>query len=358
MWTANCCVALLARCDIGHDSGAARPHIISRVTAIFAEALVRRFPPDIHAVDGIDLDIKQGQIFAFLGANGSGKTTTVRMLTTLLPPTSGRASVQGIDVTKEPQKVRQQIGVALQEASLDDLQTGRELLQLQARLYRVPSRDVNSQVNRLLKIVDLEDSADRRVKTYSGGMKRRLDLAAALVHRPQVIFLDEPTTGLDPISRESIWRYVSQLNNEDGVTFFLTTQYLEEADRLAHDIAIMDKGKIVARGAPEELKASVGADIITVRVPDDEKALLQRAVEALWSVSGFEDAHIIEGSVVIYVRDGKSAVAPVVLALDERSIPIEEISLARPSLDDVFLRKTGHHMEADDLLGAPARSEL
>jgi ABC-2 type transport system ATP-binding protein len=217
---------------------------------------------------------------------------------------------------------------------------------------------VNAQVSRLLKVVDLEDAADRRVKTYSGGMKRRLDLAAALVHRPQVIFLDEPTTGLDPISRESIWRYVSQLNHEDGVTFFLTTQYLEEADRLAHDIAIMDKGKIVARGAPEELKASVGADIITVRVPDDEKALLQRAVEALQSVSGFEDAHIIEGSVVIYVRDGKSAVAPVVLALDERSIPVEEISLARPSLDDVFLRKTGHHMEADDLLGAPARSEL
>jgi ABC-2 type transport system ATP-binding protein len=328
------------------------------VTAIFAEALVRHFPPDIRAVDGIDLDIKDGQIFAFLGANGSGKTTTVRMLTTLLPPTSGRAAVQGIDVTKEPQKVRQRIGVALQEASLDDLQTGREILQLQARLYRVSGSEVNGQVNRLLKIVDLEDAADRRVKTYSGGMKRRLDLAAALVHRPQVIFLDEPTSGLDPISREAIWRYVSWLNKEEGVTFFLTTQYLEEADRLADDIAIMDQGKIVARGSPEELKASVGADIITVRVPDDEDALLRRAVEALKAVSGLEDARVVEGSVVIYVRDGKSAVAPVVLTLDERSIPVEEISLARPRLDDVFLQKTGHKIESDDLLGAPARSQL
>jgi ABC-2 type transport system ATP-binding protein len=328
------------------------------VTAILAEALVRYFPPDIHAVDGIDLDIQEGQIFAFLGANGSGKTTTVRMLTTLLPPTSGRACVQGLDVTKDPQRVRAQIGVALQEASLDDLQTGRELLQLQARLYRVPRSEVNAQVNRLLKIVDLEDAADRRVKTYSGGMKRRLDLAAALVHQPKVIFLDEPTTGLDPISREAIWRYVAQLNSEDGVTFFLTTQYLEEADRLADDIAIMDSGKIVARGSPEQLKASVGADVITVRVPDDENTLLDRAVEALKSVSGLEDARVVEGTVVIYVREGKSAVAPVVLALDQRSIPVEEISLARPSLDDVFLLKTGHHMEADALLGAPARSQL
>ncbi len=328
------------------------------MTAIFAEALVRHFPPDIRAVDGIDLDIQGGQIFAFLGANGSGKTTTVRMLTTLIQPTSGRASVQGLDVVKDGQRVREQIGVALQEASLDDLQTGRELLTLQARLYHVPSREVTTQVERLLGIVDLEDAADRRVKTYSGGMKRRLDLAAALVHRPKVIFLDEPTTGLDPISREAIWRYVVELNSGDGVTFFLTTQYLEEADRLAHDVAIMDRGKIVARGSPEELKASIGADRITVRVPDDEDALLKRAVEALKSVNGFEDARISEGTVVIYVRDGKSAVAPIVRALDELGVPMEEISVSRPTLDDVFLRTTGHKMEQDDLLGAPARSQL
>jgi len=314
------------------------------LTAIFSEALVRVFPPDTRAVDGIDLNVQKGTIFGFLGANGSGKTTTVRMLTTLLRPTSGRASVLGVDVTREPNKVRQQIGVALQEASLDDLQTGRELLRLQARLYRVPTAQIEPQVSRLLEVVDLADVADRRVKTYSGGMKRRLDLAAALVHNPTVVFLDEPTTGLDPISREAIWRYVEQLNRDQGVTFFLTTQYLEEADRLAHDVAIMDRGKIVAQGSPEQLKASIGADVITVRVGEGD-GILAGAAEAVRSVSGLEDVRVLEDSIVVYVRDGKSAVAPVVLALDERKIPVEEIALARPSLDDVFLRKTGHHLE-------------
>lgn len=320
------------------------------MTAIFSEALVRLFPPDTRAVDGIDLEIEQGMIFGFLGANGSGKTTTVRMLTTLLRPTSGRASVLGVDVVKEPNRVRQQIGVALQEASLDDLQTGRELLRLQSRLYRVPANEVEGRVARLLEVVDLVDVADRRVKTYSGGMKRRLDLAAALVHNPTVVFLDEPTTGLDPISRDAIWRYVDELNRTRGVTFFLTTQYLEEADRLAHNVAIMHKGKIVAQGSPEELKASVGADVITVRVGETD-GVLARAAEAVRSVTGLEDVRIVDDSIVVYVRDGKSAVAPVVLALDERKVPVEEISLARPSLDDVFLRTTGHHLEED---AAPA----
>jgi ABC-2 type transport system ATP-binding protein len=249
--------------------------------------------------------------------------------------------------------VRQQIGVALQEASLDDLQTGRELLRLQARLYRVPAGETEARVTRLLEVVDLIDVADRRVKTYSGGMKRRLDLAAALVHNPTVVFLDEPTTGLDPISREAIWRYVEELNRERGVTFFLTTQYLEEADRLAHDVAIMDKGKIVAQGSPEQLKASIGADVITVRVGDTD-GMLARASEAVRSVAGLEDVRIVDDSIVVYVRDGKSAVAPVVLALDERKVPVEEITLARPSLDDVFLRTTGHHLEDGTAEGGTA----
>jgi ABC-2 type transport system ATP-binding protein len=268
------------------------------------------------------------------------------MLTTLLRPTAGTASVLGIDVLREPNRVRRQIGVALQEASLDDLQTGRELLRLQARLYRVPAGEIESRVSRLLEVVDLVDDADRRVKTYSGGMKRRLDLAAALVHGPTVVFLDEPTTSLDPISRDAIWRYVEQLNREQGVTFFLTTQYLEEADRLAHEVAIMHKGRIVAQGSPEDLKASVGADVVTVRVGDKD-GVLQRATEAVRSVSGLEDVRVVDDSIVVYVRDGKSAVAPVVLALDERSVPVEEITLARPSLDDVFLRTTGKHLEED-----------
>jgi len=323
------------------------------LTAIVSEALVRVFPPETRAVDGIDLDVKEGQIFGFLGANGSGKTTTVRMLTTLLRPTSGKASVLGMDVQKEPNNVRKRIGVALQEASLDDLQTGRELLRLQSRLYRVPASEIEEQVTRLLEIVDLADWADRRVGTYSGGMKRRLDLAAALVHNPTVVFLDEPTTGLDPISRDAIWRYVEELNRERGVTFFLTTQYLEEADRLAHDVAIMDRGKIVAQGSPEQLKASIGADVVTVRVGDQD-GVLERAMEAVRSVQGLEDVRTVDDTIVVYVRDGKSAIAPVVLALDERKVPVEEISLARPSLDDVFLRTTGKHLEEDAQQGGAA----
>lgn len=178
-------------------------------------------------------------------------------------------------------------------------------------------------------------------------MRRRLDLAAALVHDPKIVFLDEPTTGLDPISRDAIWRYVSQLNHEEGVTFFLTTQYLEEADRLAHTVAIMDRGKIVAQGSPEELKASIGADVVTVRVSREE-GVLERAVEALKGVNGLEDVREVGDSVVVYVRDGKSAVAPIVLALDENAVPAEEVTLARPTLDDVFLQKTGHHLEAEE----------
>ena len=317
------------------------------MSAISAQGLTKDFPPDIRAVDGIDLDVAPGQIFGFLGENGSGKTTTVRMLTTLLRPTSGSASVDGHDVIEEPQAVRANVGVALQEAALDDIQTGRELLSLQARLYRVPRADIKRRVDHLLKVVDLEESADRRIKTYSGGMQRRLDLAAALVHGPRVVFLDEPTTGLDPISREAIWRYVAQLNREEGVTFFLTTQYLEEADRLAHEVAIMVRGQIVAQGSPEELKAAIGADVVTVRVPDED-GLRERAMEAVRSIEGLENVRVVEESVVMYVRDGKSAIAPIVRAMDESSIPVEEISLARPTLDDVFLQKTGYHLSSQD----------
>jgi len=314
--------------------------------AIRAESLTRRFPPDIHAVDGIDLAIEEGAIFGFLGANGSGKTTTVRMLTTLLRPTSGGASVAGHDVIREPQAVRRSIGVALQEAGLDDLQTGRELLQLQARLYRVPAREIGDRVKHLLRVVDLEEAADRRIKTYSGGMQRRLDLAAALVHRPRVVFLDEPTTGLDPISREAIWRYVAELNRREQVTFFLTTQYLEEADRLAHDVAIMSAGRIVAQGSPAALKSGIGTDVVTVRIEggDDE---LEGARSVVRQLEGIDDVRIAEQSLVIYVRDGAAAVARVVLLLHEASFSVREVSVAQPTLDDVFLRTTGHHMEAE-----------
>jgi ABC-2 type transport system ATP-binding protein len=316
------------------------------MTAIFAEGLAKHFTPAIRAVDGIDLAIDEGTIFGFLGANGSGKTTTVRMLTTLLRPSAGRAEVLGFDVARSPGDVRQRIGVALQEAGLDDVQTGRELLTLQARLYRLSAADVAERVEHLLRVVDLEEAADRRVKTYSGGMQRRLDLAAALVHRPKVVFLDEPTTGLDPISRDAIWRYVAELNKSEGVTFFLTTQYLEEADRLAGDVAIMDAGRIVAQGSPTELKASIGTDVVSLHIEGGTDEL-KRAEHAVRRLEGVADVRIIDDAVIVYVREGSAAISRLVLLLDEASLRAREVTLKQPTLDDVFLQKTGHHLEAE-----------
>ena len=316
------------------------------MAAIVVRELVKHFAPDIRAVDGIDLSIPEGMLFAFLGPNGSGKTTTVRILTTLLRPTSGYAEVDGLDVTRHPGELRQRIGAALQEAGLDDNQTGRELLVLQGRLYRLSAREVRERTTYLLKVVDLEDAADRRIKTYSGGMRRRLDLAAALMHYPRVVFLDEPTTGLDPISRETIWRYVRELNAKEGVSFFLTTQYMEEADRLADEVAIMNAGRIVAQGSPEELKASIGTDVVTVRLKEggDSVAHAERALRRL---DGASEIKSLEDSVVVYIDEGQRAIARIVLLLDEASVQVEEVALSRPTLDDVFLRKTGHHIEAD-----------
>lgn len=313
------------------------------MSAILAEGLVKHYTPEIKAVDGIDLDIPEGQIFGFLGPNGSGKTTTVRMLTTLLRPTGGRAQVAGFDVVRHAGEVRRRIGVALQEAGLDDLQTGRELLHLQGHLYRLESAHARTRAAHLLEVVDIMDAADRPIKTYSGGMKRRLDLAAALLHEPKIVFLDEPTTGLDPISRESIWRYVRQLNQDEGVTFFLTTQYLEEADRLADDVAIMNLGRIVAQGSPAALKADIGADVITVRIESCEERM--RAEDVARAIEGIEDVRTVDDTVVVYVRDGRRAMARIILVLEEASVHVDEVSLAHPSLDDVFLRKTGQHIE-------------
>ncbi len=316
------------------------------MTAISAESLVKHFAADIKAVDGIDLAIPEGQIFGFLGPNGSGKTTTVRMLTTLLRPTGGRAEVAGLDVERQAHEVRRQIGVALQDAGLDELQTGRELLHLQGHLYALSAGDIKPRARHLLGIVDLEESADRKIKTYSGGMRRRLDLAAALMHRPKIVFLDEPTTGLDPISREAIWRYVRELNRDEGATFFLTTQYLEEADRLADDLAIMNFGKIVAQGTPKQLKDSIGADVITVHIEGDA-AETARAAAVARELDGVEDVRIVDDTVTVYVRDGRRAIARVVLLLDQANLGVAEVSLAHPTLDDVFLRKTGNHLEPD-----------
>ncbi|MCH8815543.1 MAG: ATP-binding cassette domain-containing protein [Chloroflexi bacterium] len=316
-------------------------------SAIVTQQLVKHYTPEIKAVDGIDLDVERGSIFGFLGANGSGKTTTIRMLTTLLRPTSGSGQVDGLDIIEDAAEVRKTIGVALQEASLDDIQTGRELLTLQSRLYGVPAGRIKERVAQLLRMVDLTDAADRWVKTYSGGMKRRLDLAAALVHEPKIVFLDEPTTGLDPISREAIWREVESLNKSDGVTFFLTTQYMEEADRLADRVAIIDAGRIVAEGSPTELKAEIGTDVITVRIPGGAENV-ERAKQALKRLDGAADIREVADSVVVYIRDGSTVIPRVVTLLNEASVAMDEVTLKRPTLDDVFLRATGHHLEAEE----------
>ncbi|MGE3076563.1 MAG: ATP-binding cassette domain-containing protein [Dehalococcoidia bacterium] len=312
--------------------------------AIVARELVKHFSETIKAVDGIDLDIPEGQVFGFLGQNGSGKTTTVRMLTTLLRPTSGTAEVSGLNVLKHPEQVRRTVGVALQEVGLDELQTGREQLLLQARLFGISSGEASKRVDHLLEIVTLTEDANRPVKGYSGGMKRRLDLACALVHEPRIVFLDEPTTGLDPITRESVWRYVEELN-KDGVTFFLTTQYLEEADRLCHDIAIIDKGKIVAKGTPAELKSSIGSDAITLGFKTDDEA--KRAAAKLGGMEGFDHITAVDGEVIVYLKNGASAVANVVLALNDEGLTVDQLRLAQATLDDVFIQATGHHLEVD-----------
>ena len=305
---------------------------------IVAENLVRHFG-DVEAVNGINLQVNAGEIFGFLGPNGAGKSTVVRMLTTLLRPTSGKAFVAGFDVAKHPNEVRRRIGVALQDAAIDPLMTGVELLRLQAVLYSIPKSKMKSRADELLERVGLTAAADRRVGTYSGGMRRRLDLALSLIHQPTVLFLDEPTTGLDPMSRVSLWEEVRRLNNE-GTTVMLTTQYLEEADQLADRIAIIDKGIIVREGKPQELKASVGFPTLVVNVSRDQHELAKSIL-----MSFGELRPTAEGTLGVGLRGGAEAVTDVVRKLDESSIRVQHLELNEPSLDDVFAEATGHRLE-------------
>ena len=310
---------------------------------IRAEGLVRHFDK-IIAVDGIDLSINAGEIFGFLGPNGAGKSTTVRMLTTLLRPTAGRGFVAGYDVVKDADAVRRSIGVALQDAAIDPLMTGRELLKLQATLHGIDKEEGKRRGETLLETVGLSAAADRRVGTYSGGMRRRLDLALALIHEPIVLFLDEPTTGLDPNSRVALWDELRKLNREFGTTVFLTTQYMEEADQLAGRIAIIDNGKIVAEGTPAHLKAQVGEPTLQVALAPGQDRLVAEAalLEFGTPVPSAEDY------VSIRLSGGPSRVGAVALALEEATIKIEGFELHMPSLDDVFVRATGHRLEGAD----------
>jgi ABC-2 type transport system ATP-binding protein len=307
---------------------------------IEAERLVRDFK-EVRAVDGIDLAVAEGEIYGFLGPNGAGKSTTVHMLTTLLPPTDGRARVAGFDIVKEGPKVRRAIGAALQEAALDPLLTGREHLRLQTALHGISKVERNRRSDELLERVGLEAAAERKVRTYSGGMKRRLDLALALVHDPRILFLDEPTTGLDPQSRTALWAEVGRLAQEDGVTVFLTTQYLEEADVLANRVGIIDHGRIVAEGTPAELKAEITHPTVEAIPADPEqRPQLARILEQFGELS-----QVSPKSLAVRLGGDEFGLADIVRALDAADLHVEHLQLHAPSLDDVFLAKTGRTLE-------------
>ena len=310
-------------------------------SAVEVQGLIREFKGGIRAVDELDLEVKTGEIYGFLGPNGAGKTTTVRILTTLLRPTGGSARVAGFDVVDDADKVRREIGVALQEAAIDPLMTGRELLLMQGALHGLSRPDARERGATLLDRVGLVDAADRRVGGYSGGMRRRLDLALALVHKPRVLFLDEPTTGLDITSRTALWREVRSLNDE-GTTVFLTTQYLEEAEQLADRVGIIATGKLVAEGTPAELKRNVGPPTIHVCVHDNQ----DNARQALSRFGTVESAG--HNTFAIEAPDGNGSLAPVIRVLDEANVDVDSIEVLSPSLDDVFLAVTGSKLEGDD----------
>jgi ABC-2 type transport system ATP-binding protein len=315
---------------------------------IEAERLVRR-SKGVDAVNGIDLTVAPGEIYGFLGPNGAGKSTTVHMLTTLLPPTSGTARVAGYDIVKQGPQVRRAIGAALQEAALDPLLTGRDHMRLQTALHGIPRSERAARGDELLKRVGLSLAADRKIRTYSGGMKRRLDLALALVHRPRLLFLDEPTTGLDPQSRNALWGEIGRLAKEEGVTVFLTTQYLEEADVLADRVGIIDHGRIVAEGTPAALKAEIGRPTVEVVPADPEQrdrlaGVLRRFGELV---------QLSPTAVGVRCGHDEYDLAEIVRALDAEDIHAANIQLHAPSLDDVFLEKTGRTLE-----GAAAEAEV
>ena len=308
--------------------------------AIRTKGLARNFG-NVRAVDGVDLAVPSGEIYGFLGPNGAGKTTVIRMLITLLAPSSGDMYVAGYDVVRQPNEVRLRIGSAQQEAALDNKQSGRELLRLQGKLYGLTRRLVDRRIGELTDLVDIGDAMDRLIGMYSGGMKRRLDLAAALIHEPIVLFLDEPTTGLDPISRARIWEEIHKINGEMGVTIFLTTQYLEEADILAHRVGIIDRGQLAAQGAPSDLKRARGSDLIVVRLDGD----MEEAVAALNSVPQVQHVETHGQEVTVSVANGATVISAVALALDRRGVNVQELTLRTPTLDDVFLQVTGSRLQ-------------
>ena len=305
----------------------------------------------VKAVDDVSFFVRDGEFFGFLGPNGAGKTTTMKIITTLLAKTAGTVRVAGLDVEHRGPDIRRMIGYTGQSIGVDGELTGRENLWLIGRLYHMPNDLVNQRVDELLKVLQLEDAADRRANTYSGGMRRRLDLGAGLVHHPRILFLDEPTTGLDPQTRSAMWEYLRKLHRDEGMTIFLTTQYMEEADQLCERIAIMDHGKIVAEGSPAELKAEIGADIITIRIAQDDAfgAARARALQIAQAVPGVSRAAVFEEGVSAHTVDGGSTLLEILRRLDAERVPIHQVALAHPTLDEVFLQHTGRVMRPEEV---------
>jgi ABC-2 type transport system ATP-binding protein len=313
--------------------------------AIEATELTKSYPPDVRALDGLSLAVPAGTIFGLLGPNGAGKSTTVRILTTLSRPDSGSARVAGVDVLDEPVRIRHAIGVVAQKHGLDPEATGRENLTLQGEFHAIAGADLRGRVADALERFGLGDAADRQAKTYSGGMQRRLDLAMGLIHRPQVLFLDEPTTGLDPEARAEIWHEIERMARDERISILLTTHYLEEADRLASRLAIVDRGRIVAEGSPDTLKSELEGDRIAVELDDVDDAAARLA---LARVDGVGDAALDGRTLHARARDGAAAIPAVLAALDAHGVKVASVTLARPSLDDVYLRFAGRSFHRAD----------
>jgi ABC-2 type transport system ATP-binding protein len=317
--------------------------------------LVEVYADGTKAVDGISFNVQEGEFFGFLGPNGAGKSTTIKILTTLLRKTSGSVSIAGYDLESNPKEIRKVIGVQSQETSVDPELTGRENMILEGNLQQMSGKELEERVDYLISVVGLKDAADKRAGRYSGGMKKRLDLASTLVHKPKVLFLDEPTTGLDPQSRATVWDYLEELNKKEGITIFLTTQYLEEADRLCQRLCIVDMGRIVAEGSPLGLKKEIGADAITITVQNkagstDKAAPKAAARELLSKVPTVMDIVDTEEGLTIYVKNGGLFVPELVRTFDKTDIDLVSINISTPSLDDVFLKHTGKRIRREELV--------
>ncbi|MGA2387080.1 MAG: ATP-binding cassette domain-containing protein [Candidatus Bathyarchaeia archaeon] len=315
--------------------------------------LVEVYSDGTKAVDDISFSVQEGEFFGFLGPNGAGKSTTIKILTTLLRKTSGTVTVAGYDVVKQAADIRKIIGVQSQETTVDGDLTGRENITLQGHFHQMNTDDIKKRVNELLSLVGLEEAADRRGRNYSGGMKKRLDLATALVHKPKILFLDEPTTGLDPQSRAAIWSYLEKLNKEEDITIFLTTQYLEEADKLCKRLSIIDAGKIVASGSPIELKRQIGADSIRISLENCQKdgPNAKELIKTMTDVTEIIDS---EECLTVYAKNAGLLIADIVRALDSSGIRIASVTFSSPSLDDVFMKHTGRRIRAEDYVKAPS----